>query len=99
MDSHNVGRGRISIESALKRITAKTLCIGIKTDILFPLREQEYLATHIPGAEYRMIESTYGHDGFLLEYEQIEKNIRQFMMSLVAGDGNHKDTEKQRVLL
>lgn len=79
MDSHNVGRGRNTVEEALKRITAKTLTIGIKTDILFPIQEQQFIADQIAGAECRIIESAYGHDGFLLEYEQIEKIVRQFM--------------------
>ena len=43
------------------------------TDILFPLTEQEFLAANIPDAEYSAINSPYGHDGFLLEYEQIEE--------------------------
>lgn len=79
MDSHNVGRGRPGIEEALRRIRAKTLAIGIKTDVLFPVEEQEYLAAHIEGAKFRMIDSPYGHDGFLLEYEQIEDHIREFI--------------------
>ncbi len=37
MDSHNVGRDRESVETALKKIKAKTLVIGITTDILFPI--------------------------------------------------------------
>jgi homoserine O-acetyltransferase len=79
MDSHNVGRGRNGNAEALKRVKAKTLAIGIKSDLLFPVTEQEYLAAHIDGAAFRMIESPYGHDGFLLEYEQIEKAIKDFI--------------------
>lgn len=79
MDSHNVGRGRGSVENALKKIKAKALVIGISSDILFPLQEQEYLAKNIPGATYKIIHSDYGHDGFLLEYEQIENEIRNFL--------------------
>lgn len=79
MDSHNVGRGRSSIEGALRKITAKTLSIGIKSDLLFPVEEQEYLAAHIDGAKFRVIDSHYGHDGFLLEFEQIEKQITEFI--------------------
>ena len=47
-------RNRGDIESALKKIKAKTLAIGIDTDILFPLREQQYLAENIPGAEFKI---------------------------------------------
>ncbi len=73
MDSHNVGRNRGSVEAALASITAKALVIGVTTDILFPITEQQFLAAHIPNATFAAIESLYGHDGFLLEFEQIEK--------------------------
>lgn len=79
MDSHNVGRGRVSIENALQQIKSKTLVIGIHTDILFPVSEQQFIATNIPGAKFITINSLYGHDGFLLEYEQIEEIIKDFM--------------------
>jgi homoserine O-acetyltransferase len=78
MDAHNVGRGRESIESALATITAKALLIGIETDILFPVSEQKYLFSHIRNADFIEIKSFYGHDGFLLEFEQIEKAISAF---------------------
>jgi homoserine O-acetyltransferase len=79
MDSHNVGRGRGSVIEALRRIQAKTLSIGIRSDLLFPIEEQEYLAAHIEGAKFRLIDSYYGHDGFLLEFEQIQKHIIEFL--------------------
>ncbi len=83
MDTHNVGRNRESAEKALAQIRAKALVIGISSDILFPLVEQEFLAAHIPHAEYRAIHSPYGHDGFLLEYEQIEEAIKTFLYNNV----------------
>lgn len=79
MDAHNVGRGRESTEKALSKIKAKALIIGITTDILFPLNEQKFLAENIPGAKFKSIISLYGHDGFLLEYEQIQKLITNFL--------------------
>lgn len=79
MDAHNTGRGRVSIEAALQQITARTLVIGISNDILFPIDEQEYLAATIPGASFKSIESFYGHDGFLLEYDKITQAIHHFL--------------------
>jgi homoserine O-acetyltransferase/O-succinyltransferase len=71
MDSHNTGRGRTSISSALKKIKAKTHLIGIEGDFLFTRAEQIFLSEHIPGAVLHMIPSIYGHDGFLLEFDAI----------------------------
>ncbi len=81
LDSHNVGRGRGGTAKALSRITARTLCIGIDSDILFPLSEIEYLARHIPGAAKEIISSDFGHDGFLLEHKQITSSICRFLNS------------------
>lgn len=79
MDSHDVGRGRGGVVNALKRITAKTLVIGIKSDVLYPIAEQEFLKQHIPLSELLTISSDFGHDGFLLEYEKIEPALRKFL--------------------
>lgn len=78
MDSHNVGRGRKSIESALQSIIANTLLIGIKSDILFPVCEQTFLNDHISSSVYKEIDSLYGHDGFLIETEKIQELITAF---------------------
>ena len=74
-DSHNVGRYRGGVENALKMVAAKTVCVGIDSDGLFPTCEQKYMAEHIPGARYREITSAFGHDGFLLEWKQIQEVI------------------------
>ncbi len=79
MDSHNLGRGRESVENALSKIKAKTLVIGVSSDLLFPPEEQKYLAEHIPNAHYQEIDSLYGHDGFLIEAEQLTNKISNFL--------------------
>ncbi len=79
MDSHNVGRGRESVEKALQRVNSKALAIGITTDILFPVNEQKLIGENIPQGEFVEIHSHFGHDGFLLEFEQITKIIDNFL--------------------
>ena len=79
MDSHNVGRNRESIIHALQQIIARTIVIGIRSDILFPTAEQQFLADHIPGATLALIDSIYGHDGFLLEFGSIQTLIASFL--------------------
>lgn len=80
MDSHNVGRGRNSREAALRVIRAKTLVVGIQTDQLFPIREQHFLAEHISSALFKEIASDFGHDGFLLEYQQLSELINELIL-------------------
>lgn len=79
MDSHNVARNRADTkEQALTLIKAKTLVIGVATDILFPTSEQKYLAKHITDANYSEIDSDFGHDGFLIETQKLTKVISEY---------------------
>lgn len=77
-DTHNVGRGRGGTLKALKSIRAKTLCIGITSDILFPVIEQKLVAENVNRAKYTEIDSFYGHDGFLIESDIITEVVRDF---------------------
>ena len=79
MDSHNIGRGRLSIEKALHEITADTLVVGITSDLLFPVSEQAILAKHIPNGKLEVIDSIFGHDGFLVETKTLEKTLINFL--------------------
>ena len=78
-DSHNVGRGRKSIERALQTVTAKTIVIAMDTDRLFPREEQRFISNLIKDADYAEIPTSYGHDGFLIEVEPITSCIREFL--------------------
>ena len=77
VDSQNVGRHRGGVASALAQIQAKSIVISITSDGLFPPCESSEWAKHIPGAKYYEIESRFGHDGFLLETEQITQILKQ----------------------
>ena len=79
MDAHHLGRSRGSIHEALASIRAKALVIGIDTDVLYPPEEQEYIARQIPGGQFALLHSHYGHDAFLVEYEKLEEMIRPFL--------------------
>lgn len=76
MDSHDVGRGRGEVIEVLNNIKANTLVLGIESDVLFPINEQQFLAKHIPNAKLEIIDSLYGHDGFLIENQLLTKVIR-----------------------
>jgi len=93
MDSHNIGRGRNGVEKALSLITAKTLIIGIKSDVLFPIEEQQYLFQHIPKAAFAELDSFYGHDGFLIETGVLTDIVTSFFKTDVKG----KIIELQRI--
>jgi homoserine O-acetyltransferase len=79
LDSHHLGRGLYEAEVLLQRIKSKCLVIGITSDLLFPVNEQQFLAAHVPGAKIEVIESIYGHDGFLLEDNTITTLLENFI--------------------
>jgi homoserine O-acetyltransferase len=86
MDAHHVGRGRTSAEAALKKIKAKCLVIGIDSDFLFPIREQEFLTAHIQGSKRETLTSLHGHDGFLVEFDQFKSAVRKFLLSEIKKE-------------
>ena len=79
MDTHDVARGRGAYEEVLRRVDRKTLIIGVDTDALYPLAEQEELASLIPGARLEIIRSPAGHDAFLIEFAQLDRIVRSWM--------------------
>lgn len=78
-DTHNVGRGRGGIEAALAGITARTIVVGLTTDIIFTPAEMRALCAMIPGARYHEISSPFGHDGFLVEHAQLNSILTPFI--------------------
>ena len=83
MDLHDLGRGYPSVLSALRRIKSKVLLIGLSSDLLFPPVEIRGLAVELRragvDATYRQLQSTFGHDAFLLEFAQLSQIIGEFL--------------------
>lgn len=78
MDSHDIGRGRDGVAQALGRVTARTVVAGIDSDRLYPLHQQQELADLVPGADsLHVVHSLHGHDGFLVEQDQVGALARQ----------------------
>ncbi|KAI8910394.1 Alpha/Beta hydrolase protein [Gorgonomyces haynaldii] len=81
LDTHDVGRKRGGFEKALSTLEQPCLVVGIETDGLFTVDEQYELGEAIPNAQVNIISSGEGHDGFLLEFDQ---------MKTILGDFIHK---------
>ncbi len=83
VDSHNIGRHRGSLSAALASITAPVLVVGISTDLLFPVAEMPEWVKDIPNAQFEIIDSEFGHDGFLVEADLLNALILQFLQKTV----------------
>jgi homoserine O-acetyltransferase len=79
MDSHRIHRGYTNtVEERLVQIHQPTLIIGIQSDVLCPPNEQHKMAEAMPSTTFHLIDSEYGHDGFLVEHQQIESIFEQW---------------------
>ena len=83
MNSHDIGRDRGGIVAALGRATPTALVLGIDSDRLFPIENQVLIARHLPnnidGTEATIIQSGFGHDGFLIEDEVVGPHLRRLL--------------------
>lgn len=83
MNSHDVGRDRGGVESALARVSAPALILGIDSDRLFPLENQIHIAQLVPGnidgTDVVTLSSNFGHDSFLIEDEFIGIHISRLL--------------------
>ena len=80
MDGHDVGRARGGVEQALAGVSAPALVVGVDSDRLYPLAQQERLAGALPAAlPLEVVSSPYGHDGFLLETPSVAAALARLL--------------------
>jgi len=79
MMTHDLGRGRGGLNSALAQITAQVLAVGVSSDRLFLPAQAEQIATGTRRGIFRLVKSPYGHDGFLIELEQLGPLVKDFL--------------------
>jgi homoserine O-acetyltransferase len=91
IDYFNILNGH-SLGSVFKGLKAKVLVLAFKSDWLYPAYQSQEIvkACKLAGvdASYCEINSTYGHDSFLLEIEQEAQLISGFLKGVVNGNGN-----------
>ena len=79
LDTHDVSRDRAAtVKEALAQIEQPALVLGIDSDGLFTIAEQEELAECIPKGRLGKIDSPEGHDAFLLQFEQVNNYLLGF---------------------
>lgn len=80
MLSHDLGRDRGGVRAALAQVTADALVVAVDSDRLFPPAQSEDIAAGIPGCgPVRYVHSAHGHDGFLVEHDQVASLVGRFL--------------------
>ena len=86
MDFHDLARGRGSLQAALARIDVPVCTMSISTDTLYPPTSSRSCATLLVAqgtpVTHLVIDSPHGHDGFLLEFDQVGPGVAKFLASL-----------------
>ncbi|GGL43578.1 homoserine O-acetyltransferase [Phycicoccus endophyticus] len=85
MNSHDVGRGRGGVDAALRAYPGVLHVAGVRTDRLYPLRLSEEIARARPGTGLSVIESAHGHDGFLVELDQVGRVVQEVLSATVPS--------------
>lgn len=89
LNRHDVGRGRGGMNAALGTSRVPTMVVGVDTDILYPLHQQEHLSRNLGDfIGMAKITSPTGHDGFLIESRQMGQAMTKFLgkVHLLAQD-------------
>lgn len=98
MDSHDVARGRGgTVADVLGGVDIPALVLGIDSDVLYPLSQQQQLAQWLPRGQFAAIRSDDGHDGFLLEQEQVGQHITDFLNRQQIAAADDDDEEEYAV--
>lgn len=80
MNSHDIGRGRGGVSAALSRVTGRTAVAAISSDRLYTPEQNAELAAGIATcAPLRVIDSPYGHDGFLVEVDHVGEILAELL--------------------
>jgi len=89
IDYFNILNGNKSLANIFEGLKAKVLVIAFKSDWLYPAYQSQEIvkACKLAGvdATYCEINSTYGHDAFLLETEEETQLIKHFLNTVSNG--------------
>jgi homoserine O-acetyltransferase len=83
MSLFDLGEGRGGVAEALGGLRAPLTVVGLDSDRLFPIRLQEEIVASTPTARpLHVVRSPYGHDGFLVEQDQVGAIVRDALSAV-----------------
>lgn len=87
MDLFDASESHDSLQDALAPIALQsTLVVGVKTDILWPLRQQSELADAFAAngveTDFKPLDSIQGHDSFLVDYDRFVPVVAEYFRTI-----------------
>ncbi|MCI5825247.1 MAG: homoserine O-acetyltransferase [Arcanobacterium sp.] len=80
--THDIGRGRGGTSAVLATLTMPALVVAVDSDRLFYPDDVIALGAALPECDHvPMLHSTHGHDGFLIENDQVSAIFKDFFTS------------------
>jgi homoserine O-acetyltransferase/O-succinyltransferase len=79
MDTHDIGRNRGGWKNACKNFHCPILFISFANDLIYEPKVIAEFAEHTPNSTYHHVQTTFGHDGFLTEFEKWSWVINDFL--------------------
>jgi homoserine O-acetyltransferase len=79
MNAHDIGRGRGGVAAALAQVTAEVTTVAVDSDRLYPAYQSEQIAAGVRHGRAVTIHSRHGHDGFLIEVDQIGAIVQEVL--------------------
>ncbi|GAA0318447.1 homoserine O-acetyltransferase [Bacillus carboniphilus] len=70
MNNHDIGRGRGGWKKAASQIKAPVLCLAYNGDLLYESTRIQEFADEVPNGTFIEVDTIFGHDGFLVEFEK-----------------------------
>ncbi len=94
IDYFDLSLGLPSLADAFRNVTAKFLVVSYSSDWLYPAAESEEMVRALLqngiDATYVEIESSYGHDAFLLEVDRLGGLTQDFLTRVQKPHAHHK---------
>jgi homoserine O-acetyltransferase len=90
MHTHDLARDRGDYAVVLDKLRQAALVVSVSSDALYPPEEQRALAAALPNAQYAVLDSAHGHDGFLIETDAVAKLIAEFRVSCAQRAGSRQ---------
>src|SRR5699024_4660511 len=79
MNNHDIGKDREGITNACKSLAIPVLALSYDKDLIYEPRLIKGLVHQLPKATHHHIQTKFGHDGFLVEFEKWGHLLKQFL--------------------